>query len=343
MRERDVRRWKHRPEGSNWGDFGEDDQIGRMNLITPERRLAAVREVREGICFALSLPLDYPGWSGEVMGREPPVLSARTVGATQVYNYPFAEMVPGSRDLVCDDAVTLSTQYSTQWDSLAHWGRLFDADGDGVDEPVYYNGYRAGMDLVGSDEEGRPSARKLGMEHLAVSGAQGRGVLIDLASGHGGSARSVGYDGLMCAMDAQRVEVRPGDFLLVWTGYDEVLLSMNRQPDRERLSATGASLDGSDAALLRWIDDSGVAAICSDNPAVETVSFGEGRCDHGRSFLPLHELCLFKLGIHLGELWYLAELAAWLRTKGRTSFLLTAPPLRLPGSVGSPLTPIATV
>lgn len=44
-----------------------------------------------------------------------------------------------------------------------------------------------------------------------------------------------------------------------------------------------------------------------------------------------------------GELWYLHELAGWLREHGRSRFLLTAPPLRLPGIVGSPVTPIATV
>ena len=59
--------------------------------------------------------------------------------------------------------------------------------------------------------------------------------------------------------------------------------------------------------------------------------------------LPLHELCLFKLGIHLGELWYLSELARWLRAHQRSRFFLTAPPLRLPGAAGSPATPVATV
>ena len=32
-----AQRWKHRPEGSNWGDFGPDDQLGRLNLLTPEK------------------------------------------------------------------------------------------------------------------------------------------------------------------------------------------------------------------------------------------------------------------------------------------------------------------
>ena len=59
--------------------------------------------------------------------------------------------------------------------------------------------------------------------------------------------------------------------------------------------------------------------------------------------LPLHEHCLFKNGIHLGELWYFTPLANWLREHKRNRFLLTAPPLRLPGAVGSPATPIATV
>jgi hypothetical protein len=52
---------------------------------------------------------------------------------------------------------------------------------------------------------------------------------------------------------------------------------------------------------------------------------------------------LFKLGVNLGELWHLTPLAAWLRANARYRFLLTAPPLRLTGAVGSPATPVATV
>jgi kynurenine formamidase len=49
------------------------------------------------------------------------------------------------------------------------------------------------------------------------------------------------------------------------------------------------------------------------------------------------------LGVHLGELWFLADLANYLKLEKRSRFLLTAPPLRLSGAVGSPVTPIATV
>src|SRR3546814_5841492 len=73
------------------------------------------------------------------------------------YNVPMAEMPdfgdPKYVDVWADDVVTLSLQYPTQWDSLAHVGAQFDADGDGVEEAVYYNGYRAGTDLVGRSEE----------------------------------------------------------------------------------------------------------------------------------------------------------------------------------------------
>ena len=69
-------------------------------------------------------------------------------------------------------------------------------------------------------------------------------------------------------------------------------------------------------------------------------------CEEGADHcaaLPLHAHCLFRLGVYLGEIWYLSELADWLRAHQRNRFLLTAPPLRLPGAVGSPATPVATV
>ena len=64
-------------------------------------------------------------------------------------NYPLRCDDPTATDIVCDDTVLLTLQYSTQWDSLAHVGQMFDADGDGRPEDVFYNGYRAGRDIIG--------------------------------------------------------------------------------------------------------------------------------------------------------------------------------------------------
>jgi hypothetical protein len=67
-------RWKHRPPGSNWGDFGPDDQLGRLNLITREKLRQGLAEATKGIAFCLSLPLDYPGGNALNPRRYPPQL-----------------------------------------------------------------------------------------------------------------------------------------------------------------------------------------------------------------------------------------------------------------------------
>ena len=189
------------PGGLDLGDWGADDELGRINLLTPEKVLQGVREVKAGISFCLSLPLDFPGGTALNQRRYPPVLAPtedmRGNPAT-FYNVRMRDMDEGDDryvDVWADDAVTLSLQYSTQWDSLAHVGAEFDADGDGVEEAVYYNGYRAGVDLVGPDPDAagdgsghRCFARHLGLEHMAATGVQGRGVLVDLAH-HLGRAR----------------------------------------------------------------------------------------------------------------------------------------------------------
>ncbi len=84
----------------------------------------------------------------------------------------------------------LYSQYSTQWDSLAHVGQLFDADGDGVAEPVYYNGYRAYEHIGGDRQSQELGARALGIENMAETGVQGRAVLVDLHP-HFGNEREV--------------------------------------------------------------------------------------------------------------------------------------------------------
>src|SRR6266480_2835729 len=300
-------RWKRRPQGSTWGDFGSDDELGRLNLLTPEKVKQGVAEVREGLSFCLSLPLDYPGGNLLNPRRHPPVLRPTLRSKRPNMNYRLAFDDPNLTDVVSDDVAILHLQYSTQWDSLAHVGSLFDADGDEIPEPVYYNGYRAdehivgpadvkdagGIDLV--EAKSTSQARALGVENMAQKCVQGRGVMIDLHAHVGRERALIGYDELMRVLDHDKVEVEPGDMVL----------------------------------------------LIADNYAVEAFpSVPHAGCC---AALPLHEHCLFKLGVNLGELWLLSPLARWLREHQRYRFLLTAPPLRLPGAVGSPATPVATV
>ena len=141
---------------------------------------------------------------------------------------------------------------------------------------------------------------------------------------------------------ADRVVVEPGDILLLHTGFATRVLEWNRDPDPVKIHSMCTYLDARDPTLLDWVAESKISALVADNYAVEGL-LGKARDPERHSFLPLHHLCLFKLGVPLGEMWYLHELATWLRAHERSRFLLTAPPLRLPGAVGSPTTPIATV
>ncbi len=347
------RRWKRRPEGATWGDYGPDDELGRLNLLTPDKVKEGVAEVREGLTFCLSLPLDYPG--GNVLNprRHPPVLRPTLRNNRPKFIYLTQMEDPKLTDVINDDAVILHLQYSTQWDSLAHVGALFDADGDGAPEPVFYNGYRAGEHIFGPEDArdagavGEVPARstsvalKLGVENMALKCMQGRAVMIDLHAHFGRARTVVGYDELIRVLQADKVAVEPGDMVCLHTGFAQLVLEMNKKPDAGVLANACAALDGRDKRLLQWITDSGLVSLIADNYAVEAfpARAGYGNC----AALPLHEHCLFKIGVNLGEIWHLTPLAEWLRAHGRHRFLLTAPPLRLPGAVGSPATPVATV
>ena len=344
-------RWKNRPQGSNWGDFGADDQRGRMNWVTREKVLQGVAEVKEGLTFVLSLPLDYPGGNALNPRRHPPRIAATQRDGRQNFAYEVRQDNPLHTDVVCDDLVLLTLQYSTQWDSFAHVGSMFDADGDGKPEPVFYNGFRAGKEILPAKEnkdaeswakfEGS-RAEALGIQNLAEHGAQGRGVMIDLHAHFGRKRHAVGFKDLMEVLEKDGVNIERGDIVCLHTGFAEMVMEFKKNPTPEALHNTCTGLDGRDEKLLQWISDSGLSVLAADNYAVELFSAAPWK-NESHAMLPLHQHCLFKNGIHLGELWYFTPLANWLREHKRNRFLLTAPPLRLPGAVGSPATPVATV
>jgi kynurenine formamidase len=197
------------------------------------------------------------------------------------------------------------------------------------------------FDFAKVPRESTSRANKLGIENMSERCVQGRAVMIDLHAHVGRGRALVDHDMLQDILKKDGVTVEPGDLVCLHTGFAQMLLEMNREPDRDALENSCAVLEGRDRRLLQWITDSGLAALIADNYAIEAhpASSHAGTC----AALPLHEHCLFKLGVHLGEIWHLTPLADWLRAHRRNRFLLTAPPLRLPGAVGSPATPIATV
>ena len=127
----EQKRWKRRPENSTWGDYGEDDQLGRMNELGPAKVKQGIAEVKEGKTFCLSMPLDYPGGAVLNPRRHPPQIRPTLRGDKPNWHYRVEWDKPGFVDVINDDVVIMHLQYSTQWDTLAHVGALFDADGDG--------------------------------------------------------------------------------------------------------------------------------------------------------------------------------------------------------------------
>lgn len=349
------RRWARRPEGSTWGDFGENDTLGRLNLLTSEKVRQGLNEVLEARTFALGLPLTLPGGNVLNANRLPPVHRPNLRGEFANASSELRRITPGATDVLSDDLWIMHTQYSTQWDALAHAGSLFDANDDGTPEPVYYNGFRpedgslqtsdpADCTMYAGDGEELNTTvdfGPLGAQNLATKPIQGRAVLIDLAHHFGTEPRLVGFGDLQHVLEEDAIDVHCGDIVLFHTGFAAKLIDMGGSPEPEVAHNYGAVLDGRDTDLLHWITESQIAAIAADNNAVE--SYPATPAPAPFSVLPLHEHCLFRLGLPLGELWHLSELASHLRSVGRSACLLTAPGLNLPGSSGSPLNPIATV
>lgn len=348
-------RWKKRPPHSNWGDFGADDQVGSMNLVGAAQVRKGIAEVKVGKTFSLSLPLDYPGSNALHPRRFPPRRFATLRGGKNEGEQCFCFALSRDNELYCDvvsdELALIYTQYSTQWDGLAHVGAEFDADDDGKDEIVFYNGFKMGRHVRPApavsgparwDSYEDPRADALGIENLAQHGAQGRAVMVDLNRHFGQANHAVTFTELMNILKRDNVVIEQGDMVCFYTGLDSLILDMKKQPVAEVLLNSCPGLDGGDQKLLQWITEMGIAALISDNFAVELMP-KSARSQTRHAMLPLHQHCLFKNGIHLGELWRLGELAEWLRQNERSRFLLTAPPLTLPGAVGSPVTPVATV
>ena len=292
-------------ELSNWGRWGADDQIGTLNLVRPAHVRAAAAEVRTGQVFQLSIPIGADGPQNGLGGRLNPV--------------HLMSMQPGDWDphglQVADDWIIMPLQSGTQWDALSHIA---------YDDKLY-NGYPA------ADVGTRAGARQLAVDAF-TDRIVGRGVLLDIARLAGvdwlepGTVITPGD--LEAAERAQNVTVGEADFLLVRTGWRGRLLAHGR--DGWMSSEPGLGLE-----CARWLADRGVAAVGSDNWAIEVIPSETGET------LPLHCVLIRDMGMPLAEILDLDALAAACAADGVWSFLFVAPPLHISHAVGSPVTPIA--
>lgn len=302
-------------EVRNWGRWGPDDEIGTLNFITPDAIARASRLVTAGKVFALGITLERNGPQSGTRQRFNPIHAMFRDGGDQPRTPAEVEAMQGWGG--ADDWIVMPLQCATQWDSLAH---IFY-------EGKMYNGYDAA--LVTSSGAARNSIERT-RDRIA-----GRGVLLDVARYKGVKALEPGYaitvDDLEATAAQESVSIEPGDILLIRTGHMSRYL--------ERGDWRYFDLDpfpGVSVYTARWMHARQIAAVASDNYAVEV------RPSELPPFRnPFHVVAIANMGLTLGEIFYLEELAADCAADGRYAFLLVAPPLPVARAVGTPINPYA--
>jgi kynurenine formamidase len=290
----------------NWGRWGDDDERGTVNLITPECVVAASQLVRRGAIFDLGIPFDGNGPQPGGLRINPVRLMSET-GAQQEF--------PGAFHYA-DDYVFMPLQAASQWDGLAH---VFYDD-------QLYNGFPA-------TDVGPHGALHCSIDKLA-KGIVGRGVLLDIARLKDAAWLEAGYvitpDDLDAAADRQGVEIHAGDVVLFRTGWRTMFVA-EKDPVAFMAGEPGLGL-----ACCTWIHEHDVAVVASDNWAIEVLP---GEID--TELLPVHMVLIRDMGVTLGEILDLDELADDCEADGVWEFLVAAPPIKFTAAVGSPINPLA--
>lgn len=303
------------PEGSAWF-WGGSDELGRLNLLTPERVQKTTRDnVRTGCVVSLNLPLSEP--SPPFFGRRPIEHKIKLIGKGAF-----------------DDETTINTQSSSQWDGFRHF-----AD---PKSGCFYNGI-VSEEIEGDedlDEYGPERSRRLGIDAWARHGIVGRGVLLDVyswAQTHKPydpfTQHSITAADLRACAEAQGIAFMTGDVILIRTGWLERYNALTTQDKKDRskwdvLKHQYAGLEATED-MKDFLHDSYFAAAASDSPMFEVWP--------PKSFeASLHAAMLPLWGMPIGELWDLEALGVRCGQEKRWTFLLTSSPANVPGGVGSP-------
>jgi kynurenine formamidase len=297
----------------NWGRWGPHDQIGTLNHIGPDEIRRAAALVRKGLAISLGLEFNFKGPQTTGWGnRFNPIHSMLQTGT---------DAVAGNQDWnmlrYADDMVTMPLQSGTQWDALSH---IFYGD-------KMWNGYDATLvDAAG--------ARKNGIEHTR-SRMVGRGVLLDIARFKGGDYLEDGYGIGSSELDAcaasQGVTIRRGDFVIVRTGQLEQRIASGDWGTYAAGTAPGLRLE-----TAEWIHRNHVAAVCTDTWGCEVRPNETADTNQ-----PWHWVVIPMIGMTMGEIFYLKDLAEDCAADGVYEFFFCAPCLPITGAVGSPINPIA--
>tara|TARA_Y100001970_G_scaffold24856_1_gene29697 strand:- start:167 stop:1114 length:948 start_codon:yes stop_codon:yes gene_type:complete len=298
----------------NWGRWGDDDQLGTLNFITPEVVKSAAECIKTGESFPLAVTLEKEGIQvGFIPGRINPILEMISV------DKPIDSEAGLDSFHTSDDAVQMGLQAATHWDGLCH------ASYNGL----VYNGYPS--ETITSDK----GATVCGIENLRT--VCSRGVLLDVARAKGVDVLDCPYaitaEDLDDAVALGDVKIKSGDIILVRTGRMSIYES-----EGGMAYCLGPSGDGSNAGLslstVEWFYDHEVAAVAND-----TLAFEVYPCEDVP--MAVHMLHLVDMGLTQGQNWNLESLANSCSNDGIYDFFLSATPEPFLGGVGSPVAPVA--
>jgi kynurenine formamidase len=297
-----------RRPGTAWGLFGDEDEVGTVNLLDAERVQAGLREARHGEVHALNWQIDRPAPNPYRPAPE----------RTHI-------IVPG---LARDDYLSsFYLQYSSQWDGLRH----IELDAS------FYNGFS-------EEQVDDPASTTLGIQHWARRGITGRGVLLDVAR-HAAQAGApldpairteITPDVLDATAAAQGTTIEIGDVLLIRTGWVGWYESLSLD-DRAAALTTESGQPGlaPTEEVAAWLWDAHVSAVAADNTGLEAFPLDM------RPGTFLHHWLIPGFGMPIGEHFWLDDLAAACAGEGRWTFLFVSAPLNVVGGVGSPPNAVA--
>ena len=299
---------------SAWGLFGPDDNLGLVNLMTPERIAAAARLVRRGQLFCLDLPL----------GSISPALAAFRGTPRHHVLHP-----PGTAGF--DDVYdNFYPQAGSQWDSLAHVGYAPDQMYNGATEQEILAGTQEHHRALGPARDGGPR----GPPGRRARAAGRRAALRTRASAHRSASRTWNWPGVRPASSSRR-------------GTSSCCTPASPPGTSSSPAEVKARLHGNVAApgvahteaMCEYLWNSHAAAIASDTFAVESFPADRGAQAHPFGFL--HNMLIGQLGMALGELWWLADLADDCAADGVYEMFLVSAPMNAPGGIGSPANAVA--
>jgi len=323
-----LRRRNDGPPGSAWGLFGDADEVGTLNLLTPERVRRASRLIRTGEVINLDLPLD---------AFTPPLIASRHNHRHHLFaNNPFHR----------DDWVdSLYTQAASQVDGLRHIGHP---------DHGFYNAAPPARFV-----EGDPY---LGVNRYAEHGIAGRGVLLDVGRYLTERGTPIDYatnqaitvDTLDATVQAQGRALEAGDILMIRLGWAHHYLHVLDDAGRARSRQLPFRCPGLEQSheMAAWLWDHAVALVAADNFALEAwppdpespfVSDAElnGTIAKTSHTGLLHRILIPLLGMAVGELWHLDDLAGRCANDGVWDCMVTVKPLNLTGGAGSPANALA--